>query len=278
MFEQEGVGLTEARAEMERRIDPEARRHFVASAFADTAVLEVKLPRPFHACFTTRLGGSSEGPFFSMNLDPRSADRPDAVAHNRGLLASAIGRRLVSPLQAHGLRVAGAAEYIERPPDTACDGLTLHADIDRGLAALLLFADCVPVVFCGEVDMAVVHGGWRGVLGGVVQQGGRAMIGAPATAIIGPSIGPCCFTVGQEVADAFSVRFGPQVVLGTPDAPRVDLWEAVTMAATELGVPRGQVINPRLCTVCNADLFYSYRKEGPVTGRHGCLAWVADTP
>lgn len=277
MFEQEGVGLAEARAEIERRIDPEARRHFVARVLADTPVLEVKLPRPFHACFTTRLGGSSEGPFFSMNLDTRSEDKHEAVAHNRDLLASAIGRRLVSPLQAHGLRVAGAADYIERPPDTACDGLTLHADIDRGLAALLLFADCVPVVFCGEVDMSVVHAGWRGVLGGVVQQGGRAMIGAPATAIIGPSIGPCCFTVDQEVVDAFSARFGLQVVLGTPGALRVDLWEAVTVAATELGVPRGQVVNPRLCTVCNTDLFYSYRKEGPVTGRHGCLAWAADT-
>lgn len=277
MSEQEGVGLTEARTELERRIDPEARRHFEAGVLADSPVLKVKLPRPFHACFTTRLGGSSTGPFSSMNLDPRSADRPEAVTRNRGLLASAVGRRLVSPLQAHGLRVAGAAEYIERPPDIACDGLTLHADIDLGLAALLLFADCVPVVFCGEVDMAVVHGGWRGVLGGVVQQGGRAMIGAPATAIIGPSIGPCCFTVGQEVADAFSARFGPRVVLGIPGAPRVDLWEAVTVAATELGVPRGQVVNPRLCTVCNTDLFYSYRREGPVTGRHGCLAWVADS-
>lgn len=278
MFERGCLGLAQVCAEVECRIDPAAQGNFVAGVLAETPVLGVRLPRPFHACFTTRLGGSSEGPFSSMNLDPRSVDRPEAVAHNRDLLGSAIDRRLVSPLQAHGLRVAGAADYLERPPDTACDGLTLHAEIDRGLAALLLFADCVPVVFCGEVDMAVVHGGWRGVLGGVVQQGGRAMIGAPATAIIGPSIGPCCFTVDPSVADAFSARFGPQVVLGGQVAPRVDLWEAVTVAATELGVPRGQVVNPRLCTVCNADLFYSYRKEGPVTGRHGCLAWVADTP
>jgi YfiH family protein len=278
LFEQGSLGLTEARAEIERRIDSAASRHFVAGVLAATPVLEVQLPHPFHACFTTRLGGSSEGPFFSMNLNPRSEDKPEVVAHNRDLLGSAIGRRLVSPLQTHGLRVAGAADYIQRPPDTACDGLSLHADIDRGLAALLLFADCVPVVFCGEVDMAVVHAGWRGVLGGVVQQGGRAMIGAPATAIIGPSIGPCCFGVDPEVADAFAARFGRQVVLGAQDAPRVDLWEAVTVAATELGVPRGQVVNPRICTVCNTDLFYSYRKEGPVTGRHGCLAWVAETP
>ncbi len=126
--------------------------------------------------------------------------------------------------------------------------------------------------------MAVAHGGWRGVLGGIVQQAGRAMIGPPATAVIGPSIGPCCFTVGEEVAAAFAVRFGSRVVNASAGVARVDLWEAVTMAVVELGVPRGQVVNPRLCTVCNADLFYSYRKEGPVTGRHGCLAWAGRFP
>jgi copper oxidase (laccase) domain-containing protein len=266
--EQEGVRLEEARTELARRIDPAVRPYVAAALVGNTPVLSLKLPGSFRACFTTRLGGASAGPYWSMNLDPRSEDHPDKVA----------GRRLVSPLQTHGLRVAGAAEYIERPPDTACDGITLHPDIDRGLAALLLFADCVPVVLCGEVDMAIAHGGWRGVLGGIVEQAGRAMIGPPATAVIGPSIGPCCFTVGQEVAAGFASRFGPQVLTGAEGAPRVDLWEAVSIALVELGVVRGQVVNPRLCTVCNADLFYSYRNESPVTGRHGCLAWVADTP
>ena len=50
----------------------------------------------------------------------------------------------------------------------------MHQDIDKSLAAALLFADCVPVVLCGEVDMAVAHGGWRGILGGIVQQAGEA--------------------------------------------------------------------------------------------------------
>ena len=71
---------------------------------------------------------------------------------------------------------------------------------------------------------------------------------------------------------------GPEVVLAPSKAggfPRVDLWEAATRALGEVGVPRGGVLNPRLCTVCNNDLFYSYRAEGPVTGRHGCVAWAA---
>jgi purine-nucleoside/S-methyl-5'-thioadenosine phosphorylase / adenosine deaminase len=266
-------------AELHERIDLDARPKVEIHLFEAAPVLEVRLPGPFRACFTTRLGGESTGAFASLNLDPRSEDDPVVVARNRDRIARMVGRHLVSPLQVHGLRVAGAAEYAREQPDSPCDGLTLHPELDRGLAALLLFADCVPLVMCGEVDMAVAHGGWRGILGGIVQQAGRAMIGPPATAVIGPSIGPCCFTVGEEVARSFAARFGPEVVLGPRTAgepPRVDLWAAAAKALAELGVRPEQVVNPRICTSCNRDLFYSYRTEGPVTGRHGCLAWMVD--
>jgi copper oxidase (laccase) domain-containing protein len=259
-------------------IDPEARSYIATRWLCDIPVLEARLPGPFRALFTTRLGGASTGGFASLNLDHRSEDDPAVVAGNRARIADALGRRLVSPAQAHGLRVAGAAEYAEERPDSPCDGLTLHPEIDRGLAALLLFADCVPVVLCGEVDMAVAHGGWRGILGGIVQQAARAMIGPPGTAIIGPSIGPCCFAVGEEVAGAFAARFGPQVVLKAvgAESPRVDLWAATTKALVELGIRRGHVVNPRICTLCNPEFFYSYRGEGPATGRHGCAAWTEE--
>ena len=240
-------------------------------------MLEPRLPRPFRAFFTTRLGGGSTASFASLNLDPRSADDPAAVAGNRDRLARDTGRRLVSPRQVHGLRVVGAAEYVAGPEGTPCDGLTLNPMLDGELAAVLLFADCVPLVLCGEVDMAVAHGGWRGILGGIVERAGMAMTGPPGAAVIGPSIGPCCFTVGPEVAEAFAERFGHDVVLapGPSGGPlRVDLWEAATRALVEVGVPRDGVANPRLCTVCNSDIFYSYRLEGPITGRHGCVAWA----
>jgi len=243
-------------------------------------VLEAKLPGVFRACFTTRVGLSSEEGDGSLNLDHRSEDHPEAVKRNRELVEGAVGRRLVSPSQVHGVRVAGVSEYALEEPGTPCDGLTIHQDIDTELAAALLFADCVPAVLCGEVDMAVAHGGWRGILGGVVQQAGRSMMGAPATLVIGPSIGPCCFTVGEEVAAAFGRRYGSDVVLTAPagdESPRVDLWEAVTRAASELGVQRMHVVNPRLCTVCNNDLFYSHRADGKKTGRHSCVAWIAET-
>jgi len=259
------------------RIDPAARPRLRVRTIDETPVIEVLLPHPFRAVFTTRIGGESHGPFASLNLDPRSPDDPSAVARNRDRVARATGRQLLSPMQVHGLRVVGASEYAAEPELTPCDGLTINPFLDAGFAAVLLFADCVPVVMCGEVDMAVAHGGWRGILGGIVQQAGMGMTGQPGSAVIGPSIGPCCFTVGEEVAVGFSDRFGARVVLeprepGGP--PRVDLWEAAARALEEVGVPRKAVTNPRLCTVCNNDLFYSYRREGPVTGRHGCVAWT----
>ncbi len=245
---------------------------------AGVPVLEAALPRPFHALFTTRVGGRSTPPFAGLNLSPFVGDDAEAVASNRRIVEDVVERRLISPKQEHGLRVMGAAEYVLEPPETPCDGLTVHIDIDKGLAPLLLFADCVPVVLCGEVDLAVAHGGWRGILGGIVQQAGRSLMGMPGAAVIGPSIGPCCFTVDDEVAEAFANRFGDHVVIVPErpgDAQRVDLWAATAKALTEINIHPAQITNPRLCTQCNNDLFFSYRGEGPVTGRQGCVAWAA---
>jgi copper oxidase (laccase) domain-containing protein len=271
---QEGAGLMSAA--LAERIHDGTRSRFSVRMVGETPVFEPILPPPFRAYFTTRLGGGSIGAFATMNLDHRTAADDPAALGNRARIAEDTGRRLVSPEQVHGLRVVGASEYMAAEP-TPCDGLTLNPMLDTDLAAVLLFADCLPLVLCGEVDMAVAHGGWRGILGGIVQQAGAAMTGPPGSLVIGPSIGPCCFTVGQDVADLFADRFGPSVVLGPKDAdgpPRVDLWEAAALAAQEMGVPQAGVLNPRLCTVCNRDLFYSYRLEGPVTGRHACVAWA----
>jgi copper oxidase (laccase) domain-containing protein len=261
------------------RIHHEARPRFTVRMVGGTPVFEPRLAVPFRAYFTTRLGGDSVAPFASMNLDARSGEDP-AAETNRRRIAGDTGRHLVIPDQVHGLRVVGASEYVAAAggsEEAPCDGLTLNPMLDPDIAAVLLFADCVPIVLCGEVDMAVAHGGWRGILGGVIEQAGAAMTGPPGSAVIGPSIGPCCFSVGQDVADMFAGRFGPGVVRGPRapgDPPRVDLWEAAALALTEMGVPRTGVLNPRLCTVCHNDLFYSYRLEGPVTGRHGCVAWA----
>ena len=81
------------------------------------------------------------------------------------------------------------------------------------------------------------------------------MTGPPGLAFMGPSIGPCCYQVGEELAERFAERYGAGA---RQRDRRLDLWERRDAALAEIGVPRGRVINPRLCTVCHAELFYSH--------------------
>lgn len=264
----------ELKEKLKQRIDPCAREAFVVGELAQAPVLYPSLLNGFRAAFTTRLRHDDQGYWVSFDLSSHRGRAASLAVDNRELLQRELKRELVSPHQVHGARVAGLADYYKGPRDAPCDGLVLHRDLDRGLAAVLLFADCLPVLLCGEVDCAVVHAGWRGLLQGIVQAGAKAMMSAPGLAILGPSIGPCCFAVGPEVAWGFARRFGSEVVVSASSGLRVDLWQAATRALGELGLGPGQIVNPRLCTVCNADLFFSYRREGPKVGRQALIAWI----
>jgi copper oxidase (laccase) domain-containing protein len=239
------------------------------------------VPLPFHAVFTTRLGGRSVAGFASLNLSPRVGDRPERVTENRDALARVMhelgsvttpGTRaqLLSPPQEHGLRVMSASEWRATGPDTPCDGLTIRLSRDKGLAPVLLFADCVPIILVGSGEMAVLHCGWRGLLGGMVQAGAEALSTPPRLAFVGPSIGPCCFPVQEDVARAFAERYGPGL-LGENGG--LDLWEVAARALAETGIPAADVVNPRLCTTCNEPFFYSHRGQNGVAGRQGAAAW-----
>jgi len=263
-----------------QRMDGRAARVLRPRVVSGLPLLVADLPAPFTAAFSTRHGGTSPAPWQSLNLSPRVDDGDEHAAANRAWFAQAVAAlggpegdpaaTLLSPLQVHGTRCVGAAEQRARP-DLACDGLIMHPELDAGLVPLLLFADCVPVVLVGDVDAAVVHAGWRGLLGGVLQEAARAMTGPPGAAIIGPSIGPCCYRVGADLAADFARRYGADVAL---PGPRVDLWRAAAVALAEVHVSPARVTNPRLCTACNHDLFFSHRRGGPTTGRHGVAIWA----
>jgi hypothetical protein len=224
--------------------------------------------------FTTRKGGVSEGPFSALNLSPHVGDDVEAVTANRRRVARALGapgRSMVSLLQVHGTRVVEFPEADREGGRAQADGVIVRPHRDRGVAVALLYADCVPVVLVGEEDVAILHCGWKGLLAGVIASGARALAERPRMAFIGPSIGPCCYEVGSELAAAFSERFGPDVV---GEGPRLDLWASASRALEEAGLERGSVVNGRLCSHCLPDLFYSHRREGPATGRHGAVVYT----
>jgi copper oxidase (laccase) domain-containing protein len=114
----------------------------------------------------------------------------------------------------------------------------------------------------------VLHVGWRGLLAGIADAGAEALRGRPVAAAIGPGIGPCCYSVGEEVAAPFRRQFGDDVVTDG----RLDLAEATEWALRRAGVET--VERTRHCTACEAGLFFSHRRDHGRTGRQGVVAYI----
>jgi YfiH family protein len=213
--------------------------------------------------FFSRRGGVSKGPYDSLNVSSKVGDDPAAVEKNRSLIREAMdGRPSAWSQQVHAdgiVRVSG--------PGFAGEADALLTE-EKGFSLVVAVADCVPVALVGEGAVGMVHSGWRGTLSGVAGKSVRELGEAPhIQAYVGPCIRRCCYEVSEELAQRFAREFGAGVVAGRhlslPAAIRADLERAGVEEIHDLG----------LCTGCRPDLFYSHRKQGPLTGRN--LAAVA---
>jgi YfiH family protein len=236
-----------------------------------TRWLEAELPGA-RAAFSTRVGGVSEPPYESLNLGILTGDEPMAVLDNRTRLARALGLRadrVLMGLQVHGVEVL-RHEAAQEPSPYARPGSPLpdadgHVTSARGLAPLVLVADCLPVALAGAGGVAMLHCGWRGLAGGIVERG-VGEVRAEAAAI-GPGIGRCCYEVGAEVLERFA-NLGE----GIADGRMLDLAEVTRRQLHAAGVE--EVESAEMCTSCEPDLFFSHRRDGKATGRQGGLAWL----
>lgn len=137
-----------------------------------------------------------------------------------------------------------------------------------GLPIAVKTADCLPIVLEAERAVAVVHAGWRGVAAGVLAAAVGAMHATdhvPVRAAIGPSIGPCCYEVGPEVAA--EIGFPAVTTWGTPG---VDLWAAAAAHLEKLEV--NSVWTAGVCTMCGED-FNSHRADGTAHRQAG-IGWL----
>jgi YfiH family protein len=226
---------------------------------------------PYAVAFTTRLGGVSEGPYASLNLGRRTGDDVERVDENRRRVCAELGadaERLALNYQHHSPDVHRALAGSRG--DRQGDGLWTD---EPGVPIGALAADCVPIALArtnGDAPaVGVLHAGWRGLLAGIVANGVDALGGTRAAAAVGPAIGPCCYEVGEDVADLFRARFGPGVVRGR----NLDLWTSAELALREAGVAEVQRFD--LCTACRPDLFFSHRRTGKPRGVQGVVAVVA---
>ncbi len=221
-------------------------------------------PGPYVVAFTTREGGVSTGRFASLNLGSRYDD-PARVAENRRIACEALAldsERLAVNRQQHTTTVNRAKPGVR---DEVGDALWTDAP---GVPVVALGADCIPIAIVtteGEPALSVVHAGWRGLAEGVIGSAVEALGERQTAAMVGPSAGPCCYEVGEEV----SARFAPDLTSGRI----LDLWSAAERALLAAGVGRVDRVN--LCTRCNPDLFFSYRRTGPRHGTQGVIGAVA---
>jgi len=234
---------------------------------------------------STRAGGVSVGPYASLNLGASVGDVPDAVTENRARLALALGfepDRLVTTPQVHGKGVLVVDETT-----TAEAALTIRADIlvsrTPGFLLMQRLADCVGMLLWHQQAgvVGVAHAGWRGTALGVAGRFVEAAAdlgGDPdgLRVVVGPSIGPCCFEVGEEVVEQIP---GARDVstLGPRGRPHVDLWELNRRQLVAAGVPAAQVDVAGACTRCQPETYFSHRALGYPAGRFGAaIGLIAD--
>jgi hypothetical protein len=201
-----------------------------------------------HALFTTRSWG-----------DVRTAEKE---------IGERLGVRLMRPRQVHGNNVLTiASETLDALAEA--DAIVTSA---RGVAATVIAADCLPIVIASAAAVATVHAGWRGLDSGVIAHTVAALRehgGGVMNAAIGPGAGVCCYEVGDDLHRRFNAH-----CQDFRNGRKLDLKAIARVQLVEAGVAR--IHDTEICTICgDPELSFSYRREGPDTGRHAAIAWLS---
>jgi hypothetical protein len=233
-------------------------------------------PQRVRAAATLRTGGVSEGQFASFNLGAHVGDDANAVAENRRLLGTAL-HLPAEPTwlnQVHGTTVVNASE-------AAASRSSADASVAFGPGAVcvVLTADCLPVLFCDRAGtrVAAAHAGWRGLVGGVLEQTIEAL-GVPPfelLAWLGPAIEQSAFEVGPEVLEQFVARDTNNAMAFQANARgrwQADLYQLARNELGRLGVP--SIHGGGFKCFADSERFFSYRRD-PRTGRMATLVWLA---
>ena len=264
--------------------------------------------------FSTRSGGKTtvyRPGNTDLNLGFTNSDDPKHVAENRSLFISAAtgGKQILGMVtlrQIHSSLIRRVtADDMNKP--LKGDGLLTD---QPGVLLGIQTADCIPVLVADRKNRAVAafHAGWRGTLARIVENGvGRMRLefgSRPENLIasIGPGIGQCCYSVGDEVRQQFDSQFtyAPELFREVYDSDPVkekypmlfltarapghselgpgmhlDLVEANRRQLLAAGLKKGSIFVTGLCTGCNTERFFSHRIEKGFTGRMMSVIGIA---
>jgi len=226
-------------------------------------------------CFTTRRGGVSNGCFKSMNMGYNRGDNADNVRKNYEVVCDFLNvdpARLAFTNQVHGkeIRVVGESDFNGGYAPRTCDAIMTD---QPNITLVSFYADCVPLFFLDPVRkvIALAHAGWRGTLLEIGAETVKRMVfeyGSEPTNIkagIGPSIGKCCFEVGDEVADAFTEKYEKFVINKGQGKFMVDLW-GINVEILSAAISPKNIELSNICTKCNPNDFFSHRNMGAERG------------
>jgi hypothetical protein len=239
----------------------------------DRKEITIILPKIFFGILNVRAGmstrfGKENNTEFGINLSFQVGDDPTRVEKNRRKFFAQVRiseHDLAIPLQCHSnnvLKVDKPGQYRE------CDALITNT---HHVALVVTVADCVPILLFDPINKVVgaVHAGWRGTMGLIVKRAVEKMKAeyrsdpAQMLAFIGPSAGVCCYEVGEEVA----IKFGNKVVPYHEKKILIDLKKENTDQLLQQGVLGNNIEVSTSCTICEKELFHSYRRDGKKSGR-----------
>jgi YfiH family protein len=218
------------------------------------------LPGGARALFTSRAHG---------NLSTQRGGGHERGRRVRDRLCADLGLQwLCASRQVHGASVQRVRSLHGSGGEAVAIDADGHATGVRGVGAMVLTADCLPVALAGDGAVAMVHAGWRGLAAGVLEVGVSALrdvgAGGPLVGIVGPGAGACCYEVGPEVRAAFGDAHA--------EGKSIDLRAIARDRLLAAGV--AQVLDARACTICDAR-FFSHRREGERAGRQAGIAWLS---
>ena len=229
---------------------------------------------PIACAFTDRLGGTSDGPWGSLNLGTSNGDDPNRVADNLARVAEAAGvERLVRMTQVHGASVA----WVEDLADGQIPVADVLLSATPGVGVLVRVADCTPIVIAAaeESMVAVVHCGREGLLAGVVASAVAELRGRGAAALeawVGPRACGQCYELPQNMVDAVAAVVPEARSITSWGTPAVDVGAGVMAQLAALDV-RANDLAADVCTI-EDEQWFSYRRQGQDSGRFGAVAVI----
>ena len=240
---------------------------------------------PVVHCFTTRLGGISQGSQEGLNLAIGRGDTEENVKTNLRILSTALGfdtDKLVLTRQIHSdiVRKVGRADrgkHMVEGASPECDALITN---EPGVALVVFTADCTPILLHDPVTGAVgaVHAGWKGTALGIAAKTVEAMAAecgcdpANIRAAIGPNISVCCFQTDADVPDAMVAALGEEAkpfIHPRGEKYYLNLKEINALWLRRAGVKKIKISDA--CTSCQSERFWSHRVTRGERGSQGAV-------